>query len=134
MGGDGFDRFGRRARGFIAKFVSRRSEIVKVACLSGAPLKRWINLPWPARGTRSARHSTQRTAREAARGRQPKACGSRQPNECASRPAGHGSRPVALWRQAQKSDACSQFKQHEDKRKSRLGLHCFCSSYLIHAL
>ena len=34
----------RRSRGIIAKLVSRQSEVVKVACLSGAPRKIWMAL------------------------------------------------------------------------------------------
>lgn len=35
----------RRARGIITKLASRQSEVVKVACLSGAPIKSWTVLP-----------------------------------------------------------------------------------------
>ena len=35
----------RRARGVIAKLVSRRSEVVKAACPSGGPVKSWMVLP-----------------------------------------------------------------------------------------
>jgi len=35
----------QRTRGAIAKLVSRRSEVVKAACLSGGPIKCWTVLP-----------------------------------------------------------------------------------------
>ena len=37
-------RSGQRAHDVIAKLASRRSEVVKTACLFGAPVKRWTTL------------------------------------------------------------------------------------------